>query len=45
MPQLIYRTADGTQVPGVTTVLGSSLGWKTPGLIHWAWKLGTEGKD
>jgi hypothetical protein len=41
----IYRTADGAQVPGVTTVLGSSLGWKTPGLIHWAWKLGIEGKD
>ena len=41
----IYRTADGAQAPGVTTVLGSSLGWKTPGLIHWAWKLGIEGKD
>lgn len=45
MPAIIYRTADGVQVPGVTTVLGSSLGWKAPGLIHWAWKLGIEGKD
>jgi hypothetical protein len=45
VPAVIYRNAEGVQVPGVTTVLGSSLGWKTPGLIHWAWKLGMEGKD
>jgi hypothetical protein len=45
MPRLIYADKAGTKVPGVTTVLGSSLGWKTPGLVHWAWKLGSEGKD
>lgn len=45
MPAIVYRDREGKQVPGVTTVLGSSLGWKTPGLMHWAWKLGTEGKD
>ena len=38
-----YRTADGKRVPSVTTILGR---FKDPGgLIHWAWKLGTEGED
>jgi hypothetical protein len=45
MPAIKYATKQGTVVSGVTTVIGSSLGWKTPGLVHWAWKLGTEGKD
>ena len=40
-----YADKSGAKVPGVTTVLGSSLGWKTPGLMHWAWKIGSEGKD
>lgn len=34
---------DGEKVPGVTTVLGRFK--ESGGLIHWAWKLGTEGKD
>lgn len=34
---------DGVKVPGVTTVLGRFK--ESGGLIHWAWKLGTEGKD
>jgi len=37
-----YKKKDGTIVPGVTTVLGVLA---KPALIHWAWKLGTEGKD
>lgn len=45
MPKIAYADKAGTKVPGVTTVLGSSLGWKSPGLMWWAWKLGTEGKD
>ena len=45
MPRIAYADKAGTKVPGVTTVLGSSLGWKTPGLMWWAWKLGSEGKD
>lgn len=45
MPALKYQTKAGIVVRGVTTILGSSLGWKTPGLVHWAWKLGSEGKD
>lgn len=34
---------DGVKVPGVTTVLGRFK--ESGGLIHWAWRLGTEGKD
>jgi hypothetical protein len=45
MPRIAYADKAGNKVPGVTTVLGSSLGWKTPGLVHWAWKLGSEGRD
>ena len=37
-----YRLKDGTIVPGVTTVLQVLA---KPALIHWAWKMGTEGKD
>jgi hypothetical protein len=38
-----YVLADGTSVPSVTTVIGR---WKeSGGLIHWAWKLGMEGRD
>jgi hypothetical protein len=40
-----YYLANGDRVPGVTTVIGDSLGWKTPGLVHWAWKLGMENKN
>jgi hypothetical protein len=42
-PHQVYRTADGERVPGVTTILGATL--PKDALIHWAWKLGTEGKD
>lgn len=38
-----YRLKDGTKVPSVTTVLNRFK--DSGGLIHWAWKLGTEGKD
>lgn len=44
MPAMIYTLKNGERVPGVTTVLGN-LGWKTHGLVHWAHKLGREGKD
>jgi hypothetical protein len=33
---------DGERVPGVTTITGLL---NKPALVHWAWKLGTEGKD
>jgi hypothetical protein len=45
MPKLAYANKGGAKVSGVTTILGSSLGWKSPGLMWWAWKLGSEGKD
>jgi len=37
-----YKLADGTPVPGATTVIGIL---DKPALINWAWKLGLEGKD
>ncbi len=37
-----YALADGTRVPGVTTVIGIL---DKPALVHWAWKLGMEGID
>jgi|Deesub1362A_J573_1020465.scaffolds.fasta_scaffold00107_41 hypothetical protein len=37
-----YRLADGTIVPSVTSILGILA---KPALVHWAWKLGTEGID
>lgn len=38
----IYKTGDGTRVPGVTTVLGVLA---KPGLVPWANKLGLAGID
>lgn len=38
-----YHTKDGARVPSVTTILSRFK--ESGGLIHWAWKLGTEGKD
>lgn len=38
----IYRKADGTRVPGVTTYLGVL---DKPALLHWAWQLGVQGLD
>ena len=43
MPAIIYKTADGKRVPSVTTI--NKIGDDPGGLIHWAWNLGTEGKD
>lgn len=44
-PRRDYRAPDGTELPGVTTVIGDTLGWKTNGLIGWAYKLGKEGRS
>ena len=38
-----YYNAAGTRIPNVTTI--SKLIQSPEGLIHWAWKLGTEGRD
>ncbi len=45
MPTQQYRNSAGVRLPGVTTVIGGNLGWSKDGLIHWAYKLGQEGKD
>ena len=43
MAHHIYKLADGTRVPSVTTVLGR---FKDAGpLMHWAWQCGKDGKD
>jgi hypothetical protein len=38
-----YKLADGTKVPGVTTIIGRFK--DSGGLIHWAWQQGSEGLD
>src|SRR5262245_63693241 len=43
MPTIEYR-ANGVRVPGVTTVIGTSLGWNKGALMHWAWTEGKEGR-
>src|SRR5215467_3652426 len=43
MPTIDYRI-DGVRVPGVTTVIGTSLGWNKGALMHWAWSEGKEGR-
>lgn len=44
MPTQPYRI-DGDRVPGVTTVIGASLGWNKGPLMHWAFRQGQEGRD
>lgn len=43
MPTAPYYLADGTRVPGTTTVISRFK--ESGGLIHWAWQLGVDGKD
>jgi len=38
----VYKNSAGKRLPGVTTALNII---NKPALLHWAWKLGTEGKD
>jgi len=45
MPTIEYRLSDGARVPGVTTVIGTSLGWNKGALMHWSWNEGKEGRD
>lgn len=39
-----FALGDGTPVPSVTAVL-ANLGWRSEGLIHWAYQLGRAGID
>jgi len=45
MPTSDYRNAEGQRLPGVTTVIGGSLGWNKHQLMWWAWQQGKDGKD
>jgi len=42
-PKAGYHVADGTRVPSVTTIISKFK--DSGGLVHWAWNLGTQGKD
>ena len=42
-PHQKYHLADGTQVPGGSTIC--KIGDDAGALIHWAWNLGRDGKD
>ena len=45
MPAHIYKNSEGKRIPGVTTVIGSNLGWNKGPLMHWAWEEGINGRD
>lgn len=42
-PRAGYKLADGTKVPGTTTIIGRFK--DSGGLIHWAWEQGRDGHD
>ena len=44
-PKEGYRCADGTAVPGVTTILSQNLAWNKGALIGWAFNQGKAGKS
>ena len=41
----IYKLKDGTQVKGVTTIIGDNLGWNKGALIGWARREAMAGND
>jgi hypothetical protein len=45
MPTIPYVNLQGKRLPGVTTVLGSNLGWSKGALMWWAWNEGMEGRN
>ena len=45
MPTQDYKLKSGQRVSGVTTIIGSNLGWNTRPLMYWAWNEGREGRD
>lgn len=44
-PKIEYKNADGQPLSGVTTIIGSNLGWSKNALMYWAWNEGKEGRD
>jgi len=45
MGRIIYKTTEGKRVPGVTTIIGSNLGWNKRVLMNWANRMGLQGVD
>jgi hypothetical protein len=45
MPTIPYKLTDGTRVPGVTTIISTSLGWNREALMWWAHQEGLAGRD
>ena len=45
MPMIIYKNKEGKRLSGVTTIIGSNLGWNTQPLMYWAWQEGIEGRN
>jgi hypothetical protein len=43
MPTQAYALRDKVPVPGTTTIIGASLGWKTSALTYWYWNNGKNG--
>ena len=41
----VYKLADGTRVPSVTTIIGDSLGWNKNALLAWTRKMALAGDD
>ena len=45
MPKIDYKNAKGEKLSGVTTIIGSNLGWSKGALMYWAWDKGIHGID
>ncbi len=45
MPTVPYVNSKGEKLSGVTTIIGSNLGWSKGALMYWAWDMGKQGKD
>jgi len=45
MPTIPYKNEKGERLSGVTTIIGSNLGWSKTPLMYWAWNEGKEGRD
>lgn len=45
MPTIPYKLKDGTKVSGVTTIIGTNLGWNKEALMFWSNQVGQQGKN
>ncbi len=45
MPTIPYVNLKGEKLSGVTTIIGSNLGWSKGALMYWSWDMGKQGKD